>query len=271
MRRAFTLIELLVCVAIIAVLIGVLMPGLAWARIGARGARCLAQLRQLHTAWSLYAGDFADRAMPLAYWSAEDIGDGPEVYWWGGRADHGAPLAFERGFLGAYAAVTLGERSALECPEARWGSYVPQGPDRLPTTTYGYNGYFLSPAKTPGWADSIAHRPWRRLSEVWRPAELLVFADAMLEVGAGRARNTGLLDPPRLFDGGGEWSVNRAPTTCFRHGAGRDGPGSACAARADGSAAKAIGKRDEMVGWSSWTGSLGITNDPWYVPDWAEW
>lgn len=271
MRRGFTLIEVLVCVAMIALLMGLLLPGLAWARSGARAIKCQAQLRQLHTAWSLYAGDFADRAMPLAYWSAEDIGDGPEVYWWGGRSGRESPLEFERGFLGAYAAVSLGERSALECPEARWGSYSPQGPDRRPTTTYGYNGYFLSPSKTPGWAESIGHRPWRRVSEVARPSALLVFADAMLEVSAGRARNTGLLDPPMLFDGSGSWNLNRTPTTCFRHGAGRSTPGAACGVRADGSTAKNPGKTDEMVGFTFWTGSLGISNEPWYVPDWLEW
>lgn len=270
-RRAWTLVELLVAVAAVALLIGLLLPALSGVRAAARGAACLSNQRQLIAAWTMYAGDFDDRAMPLAYWSVEDIGAGEQVFWFGSHGTASTPPDPARGFMGPYLGSTLREGSVLECASQPWGTYRPQGPARAPTSTYGYNGYYLSPAKTPGWAAAIGHRPWRRLSTVERPAEVLVFADTLLpSLGPGLPGNTALLDPPRLYSGGvaGTWSVNASPTTAFRH-AGR----SANAALADGHA-RAFGARagwirhaGQAVGSVGGEGGLG----PWYVPDWAGW
>ncbi|MEM9883056.1 MAG: DUF1559 domain-containing protein [Planctomycetota bacterium] len=53
--RAFTLIELLVAISIIALLIGLLLPALAGARVAARSTQCKSQLRQLGIAFETYA------------------------------------------------------------------------------------------------------------------------------------------------------------------------------------------------------------------------
>ncbi|MEM9083648.1 MAG: prepilin-type N-terminal cleavage/methylation domain-containing protein, partial [Planctomycetota bacterium] len=59
--RAFTLIELLVVVAVIALLIGLLLPALANARIAARTIASQSSLRQIGIAYESYAGDFDNR------------------------------------------------------------------------------------------------------------------------------------------------------------------------------------------------------------------
>lgn len=63
LRRAFTLIELLVVIAIIAILAALLFPVYASARESARRTQCLANLRQIGTAASMYIGDY-DGMMP---------------------------------------------------------------------------------------------------------------------------------------------------------------------------------------------------------------
>jgi len=60
-HRAFTLIELLVVVAIIAILIGILLPALGRARESARAAGCTSNLKQLAIGLTSYLADFDDR------------------------------------------------------------------------------------------------------------------------------------------------------------------------------------------------------------------
>jgi len=57
-KRAFTLVELLVVIGIIAVLIGILLPTLASARVAAKKINCGSNLRQLGLLWTMYANDW---------------------------------------------------------------------------------------------------------------------------------------------------------------------------------------------------------------------
>lgn len=59
--EAFTLLELLTVVALISLLAGLLLPSLTGVRRKAQTIQCEHQLKQLHLAWILYAGDNDDR------------------------------------------------------------------------------------------------------------------------------------------------------------------------------------------------------------------
>lgn len=60
MKRGITLLETIVCMAIIAVLAGILTPLFARARYSARIESSLSNLRQLHLATSLYRNDYGN-------------------------------------------------------------------------------------------------------------------------------------------------------------------------------------------------------------------
>jgi len=264
--RAFSLLELLVSVAIISVLAGVLMPALGHARAQARRVKCSSNLRQLAHAFHMYAGDYAGRAMPLAYTRRELIGDGPAIYWWGTNGCLG--VDHTRGFVWPYLASDLRVGGLYECPGQPWGTYLPQGNARGVTSTYGYNGYYLCPPHTPGWSapgpGCIANKPWQSLDRLWQPQRLFVFADTLIDMGFGQPMNNALLDPPWLWSNG-RWRQNPSPTTCFRHQV------RAAVALADGHV-EAFGLRGgRMTAPRYRIGSVGPDNDPHYVPDWRAW
>ncbi len=261
-QAGFTLIELLVTISIIGLLVGVLVPALSSARNQGRGAMCLSNLRQIGSAFTMYAQDFEDRAMPLAYWSFEDVGAGPVVYWWGTNEASG--VDYTRGFVWPYLQSPPRERSVFECPMQPWGSYKPQGAAKSITSTYGYNGYYLSPPMTPGWGMAIGQRPWLNLGHVRDTAVVFSFVDSLIDLGGSQPVNTALLDPPQIFSGG-SWSENPNPTTAFRHGHG------AQAMHVDGHAEKYVAEPAWIVSSRSEVGSVGKENGPHYVPDWRDW
>ncbi len=106
MRKGFTLIELLVVIAIIAILAAILFPVFARAREKARQASCSSNLKQIGTAFLMYAQDY-DEVLCDAIT---------------GR-DHGnwAIMAAWTRALMPY----VKNRQLFKCPSAYWGSEEP--------------------------------------------------------------------------------------------------------------------------------------------------
>jgi len=261
-HKGLTLVELLVVIAIIALVIGLLLPALRGGRDSARTGVCLSNQRSLVSAWMLYANANAGRALPLA-----DQGDPMRiVYWWGAANWQSGTVDHSLGAVAPYLDSGPGERSVFECPAQPWGSYKPQPSSFTqppPTSTYGYNGYYLCPPMTPGWNAIIGGQKWKTVADIERASELLVFADTLL--AGSPPRNNALLDPPLLFQGPGSWAANASPTTSFRHS------GAAAGARADGSVRAERSEPEWLTDRVLRIGSIGRTNDPRYVPDWKRW
>jgi prepilin-type N-terminal cleavage/methylation domain-containing protein len=261
-RHAFSLLELLIVVAVIAVLVGIAAPALSAARRQGLAAACATHLRELGDALQMYGNDYEGRCLPLAYWTAELIGEGPVIYWWG--TNDAAGVDHERGFVWPYLQSPLGGCSVFECPEQPWGSYKPQGAAKGITSTYGYNGYYLSPEHTPGWGESIGHRPWQMLSTVRDPSRVFAFADTLIDLGGPMPYNNALLEPARLFFS--NWEQNDSPTTAFRH------RGAAQVVHADSHVDRYVGSAGWVVSKRFGIGSVGAPElAPHYVPDWREW
>jgi prepilin-type N-terminal cleavage/methylation domain-containing protein/prepilin-type processing-associated H-X9-DG protein len=261
-RAAFSLIEVLVSISVIALLMSVLVPSLSRARNQARCVTCVSRVRQLDLAFHAYAHDYDDYALPTCI--------NARTFWWGQLNPDG--VDHTKGLMWPYLASELRAQGVYECPAQAYGTYSLQGkpfsePDdpKWITSTYGYNGYFLSPARS-GWS-GIGRRPWQKVCSVQGPDQVLTFADTLLSWDLTGKRlnvsNTAMLDPPYLFDGKG-WRKNVSPTTCFRH------LDRAAAAFVDGHC-ETLASEAPYVHKLARIGSAGTCNAPHYVPDYLEW
>lgn len=197
-RRAFTLIEILVVMAIIALLTSILTPSLISIKRSVRGTVCLSNLRNLGTVMNNYhaTNDYSfwpyrldDRPTP-----------GTKCYWWG--TDHEPVEPADSPFM----EEAGGMLNILWCPSMPWGSYTPQGwYVGEPTTTYGYNAYYLDP--------SLRGIRTKKLTAVRNPAGLFVFNDSAMFwsiMGREILQNSTYLEPVT-----GNWV--QQPTSHFRH------------------------------------------------------
>ncbi len=173
---AFTLIELLVVVSIISLLIGLLLPALSRARTAARRATGLSSLRQVQSAWLLYADDHNGSVMP-GYSNtvkARDK-DGNTL---------GSPIADRYPWR------------LIPYLDWRWDTYYYDRP--TPDDTYirsvyprfGLNSRFVGGDKRHYGFDSVALKRWgpfyvRRIEDARDASRIIVFADAVADNTSG--------------------------------------------------------------------------------------
>ena len=86
-RRGFTLIELLVVIAIIAILAAILFPVFAQAREKARQTACMSNMKQIGSAYIMYAQDYDEALVPGCNWNAGYSQQTDRRSYWDGLLD----------------------------------------------------------------------------------------------------------------------------------------------------------------------------------------
>lgn len=161
-----SLIELLVVIAIIAILAALLLPALSRSKQQSQGIQCVNSLRQMQSAWTLYADDFQQTLVPNVgmyqpeyqtnqCWVAGDVSQLP---------DETNALLLSQALLGPYAKNV----SVYKCP-ADPGN--PPGTPRV--RSISMNNYMNG--KGTGLSRNFARN--QRLTDIRQPASSFVFLD----------------------------------------------------------------------------------------------
>jgi prepilin-type N-terminal cleavage/methylation domain-containing protein/prepilin-type processing-associated H-X9-DG protein len=219
-RHAFSLIELLVSIAVIALLLGVMLPALSRAREAGRRSVCASNARQLVIASHAYADDHRD-FMPAG--APEFLRN---LTRWHGSRNHPSEAFHSRGgalsdYLGDAAAqgVITPVRSCpsflttmLQLQEAGAGFEVSCG-------GYGYNNTFVGVRRrrVGDVFQLVTDRTGSALSSFGRPAATICFGDAAFasDAGAWGVIEYSFVEPRFWPDRPG---ARADPSLHFRHG-----------------------------------------------------
>ena len=204
-RKSFTLIELLVVVAIIAVLVAMLLPALQSARETAKDMKCLANLRQIGTAFAQYMMDNGDG---FPYTRQNPFQGRPDGPYWMPNLQVLLEETLPRGedFICRNRPWWPGEGAALDkpwrrcpvwgCPNDLSGWYALYGSSYLYISYAGPPGQPLvgcpTPAQDPLWWRDYC---WHRLGEVDLPSFAVIVHDvAPMSHGRGLYANVLCVD-----------------------------------------------------------------------------
>jgi prepilin-type N-terminal cleavage/methylation domain-containing protein/prepilin-type processing-associated H-X9-DG protein len=210
----FTLVELLVVIAILGVLLGLLLPALSQARESGRQAACLSNLRQLHLANLVYAGDYGGYAP-----AAPDIWGNNLIRWYGTRPSIDVPFDSRTGPLSS----CLGDSRAIRsCPSmGKWG-FLTSGDAAFEAGCGGYGYNYLgvgSRSYVVGYTEA-ACQTGMRPEEISRPSTTVMFSDtAFAQYSGGQTYliEYSFAEPNKFLSASGVMYGQPAPSIHFRH------------------------------------------------------
>lgn len=156
-RSGFTLIELLVVVAIVALLIGILLPSLGRARDSAKTLKCLINMRSMSMASVMYADDHDGKLIDVGLSHGGSHGD-EDVAW----------INTLRSYYDSPIVARSPVDTSVHWPESSGGAGVPVAgtTDVFRRTSYGVNNYITPLSPT---------RPYDRLHLIPQPDATVQF------------------------------------------------------------------------------------------------
>jgi prepilin-type N-terminal cleavage/methylation domain-containing protein/prepilin-type processing-associated H-X9-DG protein len=209
--RAFTLVELLVVVAIIALLLGILLPALGRAREVARATVCGSNIRQLALANLTYAQANAGHLVR----AARDIWHPNFERWHGRRTAGDQPFEPARSDMAAY----FGESGSVKaCPDFVEGRDYQEGFEDG-CGGYGYNQSYLGGRSDLYGTSPTAAAHSARVDDISRPVETVMFTDAAYIIDGNLTKSAySFCEPPFWqLSVGPPSNMRPNPTIDFRH------------------------------------------------------
>ncbi len=214
--HAFTLLELIVVIGLLAFLGSIAATGLTKTRPTSQAVQCLQNLRQLGSAWVMYADDNAGRLAPNADGGGGTASTSPA--WVVGWLDYsvGNPANTNTDFLvnhgrypyGAYLGPYVENPAVFKCPADKSVARI-QGQVLPRVRSYSMNGRVGENSRT--WTVPSAYRLYQKLSDIIspRPAGLMVIVDE---------REDSINDGCFQVDPDTRWQLIDYPS-CFHDGA----------------------------------------------------
>lgn len=175
-RAAFTMMEIVVTFGVLMLLLAILLPGLSGAREQGRATMCRAQLSELVRANHYYAMDHSDRYCP----GAADFHRNLDR-WHGTRSKTGLPFQGQNGPLALYIEA---QQQMRQCPTFPIDEAM-QAKNAFERGAggYGYNSVYIGATTLREGQEGVTildDRVGARRSDVRRPADTLMFADAAI-------------------------------------------------------------------------------------------